>query len=91
MAFVTWKAMSTAQRVEATRLRPNWRLDDFKDFAFWIKPDGHVSRRGGHHEMVEDAFQRIMERYTAEPRTKGDLGDWKPGVTFHFDTGRGQP
>ena len=85
MAYVEWKKLMVAQRLEATKLRPKWHLSDFKNFAFWVKPDGHLSRRGGHHEMTKGAYDRIMARYAKLDRVKGDLADWKPGVTFHFD------
>ena len=85
MAYVEFKKLTPAQRVEAVKLRPRWHMADFKNFAFWVKADGHLSRRGGHHELLEGAYQAIIKRYEAPPRNKGDLAEWKPGVTFHFD------
>ena len=82
--LVPYLKLTSAQRIEAVALRPKWHLRDFKNFAFWVKPDGHVSRRGGHHELLEGAYQSILARYAKPVRTKGDLSEWKPGVTFHF-------
>lgn len=85
MPYVEWKQMTPAQRQEAVKLRPNWHPLDFKNFAFWIKADTHVSRRGGHHELTEGAYQAILDRYTKPDRSSSsDLSDWKLGTTFHF-------
>lgn len=85
MSFVEWKRLTAAQKIEATQLRPRWHLTDFKDFAFWVKADGHLSRRGGHHEMTEGAYKRIVGRFSAPPRTKGDLAEWTGSPTFHLN------
>lgn len=84
MPYIAFNKLTTAQRLEAVKLRPKWHLTDFKNFAFWVRPNGHLSRRGGHHELLEGAYQSIMSRYGKPARSKGDLSDWKPGVTFHF-------
>lgn len=88
MGLVLWKDMTPAQRVEAIKLRPKWHMSDFPNFEFWIKADGHVSRRGGHHRLTEEAYQRAKANMEAPPRSKGDLSNWKPGTTFHFDRSR---
>jgi len=88
MSLVLWKHLTPAQRLEAIALRPKWHLSDFSNFAFWIRPDGHVSRRGGHHALTEEAYQRAKANLDAPVRSKGDLAEWKPGVTFHFDRTR---
>lgn len=84
MAYVKWKDMTPAQRVEATKLRPHLHMSDFPRFAYWIKPDGHVSRRGGHHELTEEAYNAEIAKYYGPPDDKGGLTKWKPGVIFHF-------
>jgi hypothetical protein len=83
--FVEWKRLTAAQKLEVVRLRPRWHMSDFKDFVFWVKPDGHLSRRGGHQQMTKDGYNRKMARYAGVPRSKGDLAEWKPGVIFHFN------
>lgn len=88
MGYAIWKDMTPAQRLEAIKLRPQWHMSDFPNFAFWIKADGHVSQRGGHHQLTEKAYQRAITNLNAAPRSKGDLAEWKPGVTFHFDNSR---
>jgi hypothetical protein len=84
VALIPFAKLTTSQRIEAVALRPKWHLSEFKNFAFWVKVDGHIWRRGGHHQLLEGAYQSIMARYGRAPRSKGDLSDWKPGVTFHF-------
>lgn len=83
--LVKWKDMTAAQRVEAVGLRPKWHTSDFPKFAFYIKADGHVSRRGGHHELTKEAYDAEMAKFNTPPSDKGGLTKWKPGVTFHFD------
>lgn len=84
MPLVIWSEMTDAQRLEAIALRPKWHTADFPNFEFWIKSDGHVSRRGGHHRLTEEAYQRAKANFSASPRSNGDLAAWKPGTTFHF-------
>lgn len=86
MAYVRFDQMDALQQAEARALRPHWRAADLPNFEFWVKADGHLSRRGGHHQMTGQAYQAILKKHVGtEPRSKGDLRDFKPGVTFHFD------
>lgn len=62
MPLVEWKDMTEVQRSEAIELRPRWESEVFPNFAFWIKPDGSVSRRFGHHSLTEEAFQRQIKK-----------------------------
>jgi hypothetical protein len=88
MPLVIWKEMTDAQRLEAIALRPKWHTSDFPNFAFWIRPDGHVSKRGGHHQLTEEAYQRAKANLDnplrAASRSADDLANWKPGTTFHL-------
>lgn len=79
--------LSTEQQEEAFALRPSWKPTDFRLFEFWVKPDDHLSRRGGHHQLTEEGFKELNLKYFGDPRVKGDLRDWKPGVIFHFGSG----
>ncbi len=87
-AWVGWKQMTTAQRLAATNLRPAWPLHQFRDFDFYIRKDGHVSQAkgGGAHSLSDQAAHRLTQEIIDRPtRTKGDMCEWKPGVTFHLD------
>jgi hypothetical protein len=84
--FVPFARLTRLQRIEARELRPKWKHDEFIRFSFWICKDGHISKRLGHHELTEVAWRGAMQRLSGEAdRSKGDLRDWKPGTTFHFD------
>lgn len=82
-ALVKWKDMTAAQKIEAIELRPQWKLDRFADFEFWIKEDGHVSRRGGHHALTEEAFQRELKDWGSY-RQKPDEPHAFKSCTFHL-------
>jgi hypothetical protein len=86
MGWVDWKALTAAQKTEAVRMRPTWKLSQFRDFEFWIRKDGHVSERrgGGSHQLSARACNDELRKYGDDVRTKGDLREWKPGVTYHF-------
>lgn len=59
MTFVDYEKLTPAQRVEVEHLP--W-LDvsaERRRFAFWIKPDGHVSRRSGHKQLTAAAGAEI--------------------------------
>lgn len=88
MAWVDWSKMTDKQRLEAIHMRPAWHLSDFRRFEFYVKKDGHVSRRrgGGSHQLSERGSKEILRGIAGEDvRSKGDNREWKPGVTFHFD------
>lgn len=85
MTYVPFNDLPLALKAEVAALRPKLKPDELPRFEFWIKPDGHVSRRGGHHQLTKEAGEEIDRFLKAEPRSKGDLKEWKPGVTFHFD------
>lgn len=85
MAFVPFDNLSTGQKSEVIAVRLKWPLADLSRCEFWIKPDGHMSRKLGHHRLTKEANKAIYAKFKDEPRSKGDLLDWKPGVTFHFD------
>jgi len=87
MPYIDWKNLSPTQRLDAVKVRPQWHTDDFKSFSFWVRQDGCVSQRPGHHQLLESAYQAAMGHLKATPRSKGDLADWKPGTTFHFSRG----
>lgn len=82
-----WSKLTTKQKLEAARMRPAWRLSDFRKFEFWVCPDGHVSRRrgGGSHQLSDRSCNALLKEISGEAvRSKGDNREWKPGVTYHF-------
>ncbi len=83
MPLVPWKSMTAAQRVEAIGLRPRWHLSDFPNFEFWIKADGHVSRRGGHHSISEAAHREFMKKFEGIRQHPDEPSAFR-GETFHF-------
>lgn len=85
MAYIEFTELTTAQRLEAIHLRPAWHLSNFRKFQFWIKPDGHVSHRKGHHQIGAEGDAMIDAMLEGDDvRSKGDNREWKPGVTYHF-------
>lgn len=84
MPHIEFAKLTDAQRAEAIALRPTWKPEEFPNFAFWVKPDGHLSRHKGGHILTEAAYQAVLARVSAPVRSKGDLHDWKPGVVFGF-------
>jgi len=69
--------------MEAVKLRPRWPLNRFKDFEFWIKEDGHVSQRGGHHSLTEEAYQAFIKKFEGYEQKPDEPHAFK-GETFHF-------
>ena len=93
MSFVNYTDLTITQKREAILLRPKWAATDFPRFMMWVKPDGHISRKAGHHRLTEAEGKAIENflRHEDErfgPPGKGIIRDeWKPGAEFHLDTG----
>lgn len=78
-----FEKMTDAQKAEAIALRPKWSRNEFRRFNFWIKPDGHVSRRSGHHMLTREADDELTQLALGKSvRTKGDLSEFIT-ATFH--------
>lgn len=75
--FVPFAQCTKAQRIEAIRLHPKWRPAEFNRMEFWIKPDGHVSRRAGHHTLTAAALEDVRGALHPVARSKHDLQDFK--------------
>ena len=86
MGWINWTDMTPTQKLEATKSRPHWHISDFPKFDFWVRKDGHVSQRkgGGSHQLSDASANEILAKYRNPIRSKGDLREWKPGITFHF-------
>jgi hypothetical protein len=79
-----FELLTTAQQAEAISLRPKWSAEEFIRFKFWVKADGHVSRRAGHHQLTRTAGAAIDAMLSGKSvRSKGDLAGFKSAV-FHL-------
>ena len=87
MGFVNFAYLSSDQQAEATFLRPKWSLSEFPRFKFWVRRDGHISKKPGHHKLTSAEISRMMRELgePTDPPGKGSLREWKPGVTFSLD------
>lgn len=82
MSYVDFGDLTPAQRAEALVMRPKWEREEFQRFAFWLKPDGHLSRRFGHHRLTNAAGAEIDAMLRGKPvRSKGDMASY---VTAKF-------
>ena len=88
MTYVNYADLTATQKREAILLRPKLAATDFPRFMFWVKPDGHISRKAGHHRLTE-AEGRAIENFLNPtndrlgPPGKGLIRDeWKPGAEF---------
>lgn len=88
MPLVEFKELTDAQKAEVFAMYPPpWSAGSYEWYRFWIKPDGHLTRQRGRHEMTEqgyDAWKKLAFEPPPPRPEKGDLAAWKPGHTFHF-------
>jgi hypothetical protein len=87
MGFVNFAYLSADQQDEARLRRPKWHPSEFPRFKFWVRADGHVSEKPGHHQLTAAEIKRMMTELgePLDPPGKGSLREWKPGVTFSLD------
>ena len=85
MAFVPFRLLTFEQANEVIALWPNWNPFELRRFKFWVKPDGHISRKKGHHTLTDEEGAKIdaMLRGQMSVRSRTATEDWKPGTTFH--------
>jgi hypothetical protein len=90
MPLVEYSKLTDAQKAEVqTMYPPPWSAGPYDWYAFWIKPDGHLTRARGRHSLTEAGYKAATERdfgkYAHKPNAaKGDLAAWKPGHSFSF-------
>ncbi len=53
--YVDYEDLTASQKAEADFLPWNDGWAARRWFMFWVKPDGHVSRRNGHYTLNERA------------------------------------
>ena len=89
MPLIEFSKLTEVQKAEVYAMYPPpWSAGPYEWYAFWIKPDGHLTLARGRHKMTKAGYQAWYEAMfsklsIAKPE-KGDLACWKPGVTFHF-------
>jgi hypothetical protein len=82
--WIAWIDMPPAQKSEARSLRPRWAPLEFERMSFWMKRDGELSRRAGHHELIDREQRKIIEAARkAWDRTPEMSRKWK-SATFSF-------
>ncbi len=85
MPYVAYRDLTPAQRLAALRYNPRVHPEDAMRHQFWVRPDGGISRRPGHHELTAEAYAEEMRKLRGEPvRSKGDLRGWLCGARFNF-------
>jgi hypothetical protein len=57
--FVPFRLLSFAQAKEAIALRPKWNPLELRRFSFWVKADGHISKRNGHHTLTDEEAKKL--------------------------------
>ena len=84
MVYVDFDKLTIAQKAEVERLPWLDVSTERRRFAFWVKPDGHVSRRSGHKTLTAAEGAKLdaaLKGNGVKSRTATE--DWKPGTTFH--------
>ena len=85
MPLVKYTDMPPYQQHSVREIYNDWEPEKYSDFAFWVRKDGQLAlRRSGRHHMTDEAARREIEKFSAAPRSKGDLQEWKPGHSFSF-------
>ena len=89
--MVEFSKLTSEQKAEVYAMYPpaSWTAGPYEWYRFHIKPDGHLTRAKGRHELTEHGYQawhaQMFGHLAHRPRAdKGDLDAWKPGTTFHF-------
>jgi hypothetical protein len=78
MPFVNFDDLPEYQQEEIRDMHSRWDPEEFHRFKFFIKADGEVSRRRGHHTLTDAEDEKIMDMLRApDPRTKGDLSHYR--------------
>jgi len=91
MSFVPFRLLTFEQANEAIALRPKWNPLELRRFKFWVKPNGHISRKKGHHTLTEEEGAKIDAMLRGEEvRSRTATEGWKPGTTFSNAAARGR-
>lgn len=75
--YVPFNELTTIQKEQAIGLRLKWPKAEFLRFQFWVKDDGQISRRAGHHTLTVEEGAKIDAMLRDDVRTRGDLRDFK--------------
>jgi hypothetical protein len=84
MPYVDYDNLTITQKCEVEHLPWLHVSAERHRFAFWIKPDGHVSRRSGHKTITAAEGAKIDAMLNGEEiKSRTATENWKPGTTFH--------
>lgn len=89
MPLIEFSKLTDAQKAEVYAMYPPpWSAGPYEWWAFWIKPDGHLTRAKGRHVLTAHGYEAWQRQEFNKPShahpEKGDLACWKPGTIFHF-------
>jgi len=84
MPYVDYEDLTIAQKVEVEHLPWLDVSHERRRFAFWVKSDGHISRRSGHKQLTAAEGAKIDAMLKGEDvKSRTATENWKPGTTFH--------
>lgn len=75
MSFVDYDDLTERQKTLAHLARPRWERKEFPRFAFFVKPDGTLSKMPGHHRLTKDEMRRTEARIAMEHPAHPEKGD----------------
>lgn len=92
MPFVDFDKLGSRHQEQIRKTRPKWSEHDLNRFAFWVRPNGEMSWRLGHHRLTEreglDLDTRLKKEALGLTRDsgfrpeKGDLRGFTTGGKF---------
>lgn len=96
MAFVNFSDLAPAlqQELRESKPLPDSAEPELAKRMFWVRKDGHMSRKKGCWEFRAKAERELRLQIKSiqdhpygplDPPGKGSLREWKPGVTFSLD------
>lgn len=92
MPYVNFSKLTDAQKQEVFVMYPSpWSAGPYSWYNFWIKPDGHLTKQKGRHQLTEAGYLAwkeaefgMLSKGGVYRPDKGDLQGWKPGHSFTF-------
>ena len=92
MSYVPYKRLTSAQATAVRALHPDWEPKQLVRFEFWVKKDGTMSRKKGHHQLTADEALFLDRELAIAPSsantgptpTKDDRRQWTGSPAFHL-------
>lgn len=94
MAYVPYKRLTNEQAAAVRGLRPDWEPKQLVRFEFWVRKDGAVSRKKGHHQLTAEAAAHVdrvlgttaiqSSANTGPTPTKDDRRRWTGSPAMHL-------